>query len=318
MIASRKGAVLGIVLVVLLMLTLLATAAMKMPGTVSRSIPLHEKRMQDIYRGESAIIAFTEQFPAGFFNGDGWNLNLPDVEFDHSLLWQKISVGISSNSKISAVAGVRYRRLGLGEIEKFAVDFPDDLKTRISSSNNLKKLSGSKRISGFARDRNVLVENGDLVVDLEGKGISMNLGCDGNVVIKGSVQLDTLRLYAAGDVTLSGTVSINHLEAYSGGLVEVSRSFSFSGLLLARKAVSFRELATMKFPAVAVSSDDAVSLSSRMEKTVCADSVFGKLHVASSRKDDFSEINRHLFLDSACLLPASMEGKLLAFRWSME
>lgn len=315
----KKGAVLGTVLVILLMMGLLATALMKMPGSVKRSIPHHEKKMNEIYRGESAIIAYMEQFPEGFFNGKNWNMNLPEVIVNDDLLWRELSANVPPYGKIKTYAGVPYRRLGYEELANFSKDFLADLKGHIYNSDSIKKMSGSRRFTGNAKNLNVWIEGGDLLMDLDGRGKIMNLGCDGNAVIKGTFHVDTLRLYAAGDVSLSGSVEISHLEIFGGGRVEISRNFKFSGLLLAKNDVVIKDQVALRFPGVIASANGDLQFPSSMEKSVCVDSSFGKVSVISARVQSSQNENRHNPIGSAdCLLPASLGGKLQAFRWSLE
>ncbi|MCQ2098258.1 MAG: hypothetical protein MJY87_10010 [Fibrobacter sp.] len=322
----KKGAVMGMVLTVLVILTLLTTVLLKMPGGVRRQVPRFEARLQSIYMGESAIISEMEQIPAGYFLGEPWNMNLPAVGMQAAGPWEKFFVPVSSGKKVFAIAGAAFRILGISEIRDLIGNFKDNLNKSILDRENLQWKSGSRRFMGQVEQRSEVITGGDLTLDLEGRSSSLNFKCDGSVNVKGKALVDTLRIYSSGPVLLTGSVVVEHLELYGGGHVEVARDFVFSGLLVSGVDISFRDRAAMKYPAVAVSSGGFVSGLRLTSGRYCGgDSLGGdraRNRVVSAREMDTARglgSARHLPGDSAtCLLPASVGGKLLAFRWGLE
>ena len=69
-----RGNVLPLVLGVLLVLSILLSAMLRMPGTLRRAVSIVADETQEMYLAESAVLAKLEGFPDGFFAG------LPAVE----------------------------------------------------------------------------------------------------------------------------------------------------------------------------------------------------------------------------------------------
>ena len=69
--SSRKlerGSALPLVLGVLLVLSILMTVMLRMPGVLRRTVTLVAYETQEMYFAESAVIAKLEGFPDGFLN----------------------------------------------------------------------------------------------------------------------------------------------------------------------------------------------------------------------------------------------------------
>ena len=64
---SKCGNVLPLVLGLLLVLSILVTAMLKMPGALRRNVSLVAKETQEMYFAESAVLAKLNGFPDGYF-----------------------------------------------------------------------------------------------------------------------------------------------------------------------------------------------------------------------------------------------------------
>ena len=71
---SVRGSVLSLVLVVLLVLFILLTSMIRLPGPLRRTVALVASETQEMYLAESAVLAKLEGYPEGYF------ANLPNVE----------------------------------------------------------------------------------------------------------------------------------------------------------------------------------------------------------------------------------------------
>ena len=70
----KRGNALPLVLGVLLVLSILLSAMLRMPGTLRRTVAIVADETQEMYWAESAVLAKLEGFPEGYFAG------LPAVE----------------------------------------------------------------------------------------------------------------------------------------------------------------------------------------------------------------------------------------------
>ena len=64
---SKCGNVLPLVLGLLLVLSILVTSMLRMPGTLRRNVSLVTKETQEMYFAESAVLAKLNGFPDGYF-----------------------------------------------------------------------------------------------------------------------------------------------------------------------------------------------------------------------------------------------------------
>lgn len=308
----------GLVLSVLLVATLLATSLLQLPGGLRRQMGRLEREIAAVYNGESAIIAWMEQFPAGYFSASPWNLLLPEVVEEGDFPWTKVTAEAGTNHRVVARVGATFRSLGSDELREMEERLVANLNREILGRQNLKVKSGNRRFTG--QGENMALDNsaGDVTLVFDGNVGSVNVRCDGEINVRGTARYDTLRLYAAGGVSLTGEVGVKHLEVFSGGEVRFSRAVAFSGVIISRGDISLRDKARMVYPAVAASLGGGVSLERSLElrnpqeelsgnldslrAVLCADSSRGKLRLASA----------------GCVLPASVGGKMRAIEWSME
>ena len=63
------------------------------------------QKQQQIYDAESALIAYLEGFPDGFFKSDPWNVALPKVERSRRGPWTDLSTPVGE-SRLHVLAGI--------------------------------------------------------------------------------------------------------------------------------------------------------------------------------------------------------------------
>lgn len=253
---NKKGAVLPLVLGILLTVTLLLTSLLQMPGGVRRVAMHRAQKQQQIYDAESALIAYLEGFPDGFFKSEPWNVALPKVERSRRGPWADLSTpvgdgrlhvlaGIACDSACNMLKSPKLRR----EIyEGFRLLLNQEI-TMVRPPLALQIKSGNRRILGHvsAHSQALWVQEGDLLLDMESgatgaEPLSGRFMADGAIDVRGSVDFDTLRVYARGPLYLRGSllrgpVKIRWLEAFSEDRIEITQGVVFSGVAIARHEV---------------------------------------------------------------------------------
>jgi cytoskeletal protein CcmA (bactofilin family) len=314
---SKCGNVLPLVLGLLLVLSILVTAMLKMPGALRRNVSLVAKETQEMYFAESAVLAKLNGFPDGYF------AELPIVESRILGPWTEWSV----LDKFQFMLGSEYGRFSTSEWARCAVVLEQNLHERILHSDGLKNLSGNRRFfkldssDGLSAERTMAinVSAGDLTLDLgESRAFdnsqsscksirSFMANVEGDVKIRGNVHFDTLRIYATGSVSVQGNVAADFVEIFGLASVTVSGNVSLAGMLLSKQNIEISDRAQMKFPSVALAVGYRENRLSLLEK-----SVFEGLAIAPSgtvERDSSAKL-----LDSTqVLLPFCMETRNLVF-----
>ena len=95
---NKVGAVLPLVLGILLTVTFLLTSLLQMPGGVRRVAMRRAQMQQQMYDTESALIAYLEGFPEGYFAQEPWNVTLPKVERSRLGPWADLSANLSASA----------------------------------------------------------------------------------------------------------------------------------------------------------------------------------------------------------------------------
>jgi len=263
---NKRGAVLPMVLGILLAVTLLLTSLLQMPGGVRR-VAMHRTQVQQqIYDAESALIAHLEGFSEEYFA-------LPKVERSRRGPWADLSVQ-AGVSRLHVLAGIacdsgcnmlKSRKLRREIYEGFKQQLNREI-TMIRPPLALKIKSGNHRLLGPApaHPQALWVQEGDLSLDMDGttgtEPLSGRFMAEGSIDVRGSVDFDTLRVYARGPLYLRGSllrgpVKIRWLEAFSEDRVEIAQGVEFSGVAIARHEVLFlgtARPATMRFPSFAM------------------------------------------------------------------
>ena len=270
-----RGSALPLVLGVLLVLSILMTSMLRLPGPLRRTVSLIASESQEMYLAESAVIAKLEGFSDGYF------AELPTIESRVLGPWTEWRASVLTNrenarqfergvQKFQFLLGNEFGRFATSEWARCAIALEQNLKERILQSDGLKSLSGNRRF--FSLDSNLMgrassvalnVSAGDLTLDLGGAGAFGDYGgrvsvrsfmanVEGDVKIRGNVHFDTLRIYATGTVILQQNVDAEFVEIFGLAGVSVSGDVSLAGLLLSKQNVEISDHAKMKFPSVAV------------------------------------------------------------------
>ena len=315
--SSRKlarGSALPLVLGMLLVLSILMTAMLRMPGVLRRTVTLVAKETQEMYLAESAVIAKLEGFPNGYF------AELPTVESRVLGPWTEWRT-----DKFQFLLGNEFGRFATSEWARCAITLERNLRERILQSDDLKSLSGNRRF--FTLDSSLLgrgssvalnISAGDLTLDLGGAGAFGDYGervsvhsfmanVEGDVKIRGNVHFDTLRIYATGTVSLQQNVSADFVEVFGLAGVNVSDNVSLAGLILSKQNVEISGRSHVRFPSVAIAVGYRGNRLALREK-----SVFEGAALAPSGVVDRD--SSAVLLDSTkALLPFCMESRYVVF-----
>lgn len=329
----RRGSVLPLVLGVLLVLSILLSAMLRMPGTLRRAVAIVADETQEMYLAESAVLAKLEGFPDGYFAGlpavksrilgpwTEWRVRSPEAGCEN----KPANVGCGKN-EFQFILGNAYSRFSTSEWVRCAVLLERNLQERILQADNLQNFSGSRRFfkldSTMANRGVVNVSAGDLTLDLGSPDIfgsslggsggrcfvrSFMANVEGDVKIRGDVHFDTLRIYASGTVDVQGNVSVGFAEIFGFAGVSVTGDASLSGVLLSKQGVEISRHAKMKFPSVAIAVGYRGNKLALREK-----SVFEGIAIAPS--GIFERDSSTVLLDSSkTLLPFCMESRKVIF-----
>lgn len=325
-----RGSALPLVLGVLLVLSILMTSMLRLPGPLRRTVSLIASETQEMYLAESAVIAKLEGFPDGYF------AELPTIESRVLGPWTEWRTSVLTNrenarqfergvQKFQFLLGNEFGRFATSEWARCAIALEQNLKERILQSDGLKSLSGNRRF--FTLDSNLMgrassvalnVSSGDLTLDLGGAGAFGDYGgrvsvrsfmanVEGDVKIRGNVHFDTLRIYASGTVMLQQNVNADFVEIFGLARVSVSGDVSLAGLLLSKQNVEISDHAKMNFPSVAVAIGYRGNRLALLEKAVFEGAALAPSGIVDR---DSSAV----LLDSAkALLPFCMESKPVVF-----
>ncbi len=331
--SSRKlarGSALPLVLGVLLVLSILMTSMLRLPGPLRRTVSLIANETQEMYLAESAVIAKLEGFPDGYF------VELPTIESRVLGPWTEWRASVLTNrenarqfergvQKFQFLLGNEFGRFAASEWARCAIALEQNLKERILQSDGLKSLSGNRRF--FTLDSNLMgrassvalnVSAGNLTLDLGGAGAFGDYGgrvsvrsfmanVEGDVKIRGNVHFDTLRIYATGTVILQQNVNADFVEIFGLADVTVSGDVSLAGLLLSKQNVEISDHAKMNFPSVAVAIGYRGNRLALLEKAVFEGAALAPSGIVDR---DSSAV----LLDSAkAFLPFCMESKPVVF-----
>ena len=301
--ANKFGAVLPLVLGTLLAVTLLLTSLLQMPGGVRR-VAMHRAQMQQqIYDAESAVIAYLEGFPEGYFAREPWNTALPKVERSRLGPWAELSAKLAvpmGEGRLHVLAGIKCdSACNMLKSPKLRREIYDGFKQQLNQEITMVRpplalqiKSGNRRIigrSGFVHDfpPALWVQEGDLSLDVEegaagAEPLSGRFMADGSIEVRGSAAFDTLRLYARGPIYLRGSslrsAKIRWLEAFSEDRVEIARGVDFSGVAIARREVAFSDPArpaTIHYPSFLMSAESSQIL--EPDSTLVPDFIPGDL-----------------------------------------
>ena len=303
--------VLAVVLGVALVVTLLLSGLLRVPFSVSRYALRETRRVAEVYRAESALLACFAGFPSGYFD------SLPPVtqgELGPWGLWSAIA-GTEGRSGVSDEASVRVSVLVGRSRAKAPWPRYDDwadgaelyrqtLRRRIEADS--RRLSGNRRFFRPATKMEYSVEAGDLTLDADGHVVRAAFYVEGSALLKGHLRVDTLLVYAEGPVTVGARLEAGWAEIYSGEVVRVEGSARLRGHVWGRMGVTFSGKARAVFPSVVLAmgsplSDVQVQGNSRVEGVVAAPN--GHVDVENTARWDSSD----------ALFPFYVQGVPVAF-----
>lgn len=327
----ERGSALPLVLGVLLVLSILMTAMLRMPGVLRRMVALVANETQEMYLAESAVIAKLEGFPDGYF------AELPTVEPRVLGPWKEWRASVLTNGgsarqfeqgmrQFQFLLGNEFGRFATSEWARCAITLERNLREHILQSEGLKSLSGNRRF--FKLDSSLLapgrqsvalnISAGDLTLDLGSAGAFGDVGGrttvrsfmangEGDVKIRGNVHFDTLRIYAIGNVTLQGAVDADFVEIFGLAGVNVSGNVSLGGMLLSKQNVEISDHAKMNFPSVAIAVGYRGNRLALLEKVVFEGAALAPSGIVER---DPSVV---LLDSSRALLPFCMESRAVVF-----
>jgi len=202
------------------------------------------ENLQQVYDGESALLAYLEGFPSGYFAGEPWNLSLPEVRRERFGPWADFSTPVGEK-RLHVLSGIPCDS-GCGLLQSYGnrKDIYEGVRGQLLhalASRPLRTKSGNRRLFGNARSLALRVVDGDLSLDLEGHAPSGHFQVDGSFELRGSVSFDTLRVYAKGPLLLRGHVKVGWLETLSEDRLEILQEVEFSGVALARHGVEITD-----------------------------------------------------------------------------
>ncbi|MBO7413509.1 MAG: hypothetical protein J6U20_07590 [Fibrobacter sp.] len=119
------------------------------------------------------------------------------------------------------------------------------------------------------------VASGDLTLDADGRVERAAFYVEGSALLKGSLRVDTLLVYAEGPVTVGTRLDVGWAEIYSGEVVRVEGNAQVCGHVWGRMGVTFSGNARASFPSVVLAmgsplSDVQLQGRSRVEGVVAA------------------------------------------------
>ena len=278
----KSGAVLPLVLGILLAVTILLTSLLQMPGGVRRVAVRSAQKQQQIYDAESALIAYLEGFPEGYFK-------LPKVERGRLGPWADLSASVDSIRSIHVLAGIACdSACNVLKSAKFRREIYEGFKQQLNQEIMLVKpplkleiKSGNRRLFGRIPSKALQVLDGDLTLDLEGEISSGRFIGDGFVEIRGNAVFDTLRVYARGPLTFRGRLKARFLEAFSEDRIEISSGIEFSGVAIARHEVAFpngADKVMMHYPSFVMAAESAnLPLELEQDSVLVPDFISGDL-----------------------------------------
>ncbi len=295
--AAKCGYALPLALSALLAISLLLASLAHLPGAVRSTVKRTCREVQQSYLSESAVIAHLEMFPEGFFTG------LPNVYEDHLGPWQRFKAG-----DYSFLAGKSFAHFRTKEWLSCARSLEDDLKNRILSSSRLQRFSGNRRFFEVKNSMTLKVESGDLELRLDSASCgSFSAIADGNILVKGNVHLDTLRLYSLAQVEILGNVNVGWLEIYGAERVSLQDDVRFRGIVLSQRLVEMKDRVNGLFPSFAMSAgrrDNAIEITDKVCFDGAALAPGGNAHL---------EVSVTLMDSSQTLLPYCMDSKNVVF-----
>ena len=276
---------LSVVLGVALVVSLLLSGLLRVPLAVSRYAHRKAESVAEVYRAESSLLASLAGFPLGYFDG------LPPVsqgELGPWGLWTaeaglpgSVSGGHPGSSgmpsvRVSVLVGKSRAKAPWPRYAEWAdgaEQYRQALRNRVEA--HTRRLSGNRRFFRASPRMEYSVASGDLTLDADGRVERAAFYVEGSALLKGSLRMDTLLVYAEGPVTVGARLDGGWVEIYSGEVVRVEGNAQVCGHVWGRMGVTFSGNARASFPSVVLAmgsplSDVQLQGRSRVEGVVAA------------------------------------------------
>lgn len=245
----NRGAALPIVLAVLLAVSIMLAGLLQLPFAASRYALRGAQFVSEAYLAESALITYLNGFPKGYFRD--W----PRVSERNVGPWVELRAG-----PLVALAG-KQRKGGKWPAYADWVDgaeiYRQSLLLRVETG--AERFSGNRRVFKAEPTLRYYVEGGDLTVNADGASQLMSFFVEGYAAVKGSLLVDTLRIFAKGPVTVAGNVHAKWVEIYSNEEVLVEGEAKLRGHIWGRLGVRFSGNAVAEFPSVVLALGSSLS-----------------------------------------------------------
>ena len=288
---NKLGAILPFVLGILLAVTVLLTSLLQMPGSGRQLAMRYLLQQQRIYDAESALLAYLEGIPEGFFeqipeNAGREVVHLPRVSRERMGPWADLRAEVDSCRSVHVLAGVACDS-GCSMLRSYSLrhDIYDAFRLQLNREIMMVKpplelvsKTGNRRVFGQIPSMALRVMDGDLSLDLEGRVSSGRFMVDGAMEVRGSAVFDTLRVYARGPLVFRGQTKVHWLEAFSEDRVEISKGMEFSGVVVALHKVAFPNgtaKVQMRYPSFVMSLESSETL--QLDSMFVPDFVVGSL-----------------------------------------
>ena len=245
MIESRSGYVMTLVMGILLVLGILLSTLLRLPGGVRHLVMREAREVQKVYSAESGLLLHLEHLPAELLPGvsPAWYADVGP--------YGRLCSGDSS-LQVCIMTVSALQELGFGEWLTGVLSYRALLREGILSAPGLQRYSGNKRFFDVPGNAYMQVSDGDLRLDFSGSLKSLNAYASGDVIVEGDARFDTLRIFSLGNVRMGGNVSVGFLETVGNESVEIGGHVRFRGIVVAGHEILLRGKVVAEYPSMAI------------------------------------------------------------------
>ena len=242
---SRSGYILALVMGILLVLGILLSALLRLPGGVRHLVVRESREVQKVYDAESALLLHLEYMPAALLPG------IPPVYHADVGPYGRLCSG-NSSLQVCVMTVSALQELGFGEWLSGVQAYRARLREGILSAPGLRRYSGNRRFFDVPGNAYMQVSDGDLRLDFPGSLKSRNAYVGGDVIVEGDARFDTLRIFSLGNVKMGGNVRMGFLEAVGNESVEIGGQVHFRGIVVAGREILLQGKAVAEYPSMAI------------------------------------------------------------------
>lgn len=241
----RSGYILALVMGILLVLGILLSALLRLPGGLRHLVMRESREVQKVYDAESALLLHLESMPSALLPG------VPPVWHADVGPYGRLCSGDSS-LQVCVMTVSALQKLDFGEWLTGVQAYRARLREGILSAPGLRRYSGNRRFFDVPGNAYMMVNDGDLRLDFSGSMKSLNAYVSGDVTVEGSVRFDTLRIFSLGNVRMGGNVCVGFLETVGNESVEIGGQVHFRGIVVAGHEIVLRGNAVAEYPSMAI------------------------------------------------------------------